>query len=1074
MASDTNDNTADHTPDRERQAEAVFAATLDVPTADRPAAIAAACGDDVDLRRRVDALADALRRADGFLSDPTAGDATIGAGPPLTVAPIGERPGDRIGPYHLLEQIGEGGFGVVFKAEQERPVRRLVALKVIKLGMDTREVVARFEAERQALAMMDHPNIARVFDAGSTAAGRPYFVMELVRGSPITEYADKHKLTTADRVALAVAVCRAVQHAHSKGIIHRDLKPTNVLVMTADDKPVPKVIDFGIAKATQSKLTERTLFTAHRQLIGTPQYMSPEQADSDGVDVDTRTDVYSLGVVLYELLVGTTPLDARSLRSAAFEAMRRMIRDAEPARPSTRLSALGDTLATVATNRGTDARQLSRQLHGELDWIVMRSLEKDRSRRYDTAAALADDLNRYLAGEAVLAGPVSGAYRLRKALRRHRAAVLVGVTVAAALLLGMAGTTAGLVQAKHQRAIAQAERVKADAQTAAAVAAKARADEKERTARATLDFLTTDVLQAPLSAAAKDEEASRMVVRVLLEPAMRSVDEQFKDQPETRAEVQGILASTLSGLRRYDLAVKSAKAAWDAQRAASGDDSGAAVGAMGFYGNTLLGVGRYAEGIDLIKRAYDRSRLLKDDGELSYSVGQYYAEACRSLGRHAEAADVFKRAWDQLRPLTGDAANGAAMTQMLYYAEEILALGRAAEASDLFKRAWDASRQTYGDDNPGTISVMTSYGQAEGQLGHLGVWLDVGKQAFDRSRRVVGPDHPDTLRAMLSYALALRSTGHVDQATDLLRETWERNRQQLGEDNALTKQYADTYAEHLMRLGRYAEATVLYKQGWDFYRRSRGEDDRATLGSMVAYGDGLRLTNRNAEAVVVLKEAWDRGERALGANDPVTSRAMDNYGSTLANLGRTAEAVDLAKRVWDRNRQIWGDDHLTTLWSKYNYASNVDTAKRYAEAESLLRQVVETLERTPPDNVDLKNSFGHFRCTLGTCLWEQHKWAEAEPFLRQAAEDLRTSDPNNSGFYNSLSYLADCLAKQQKWAAAEPVLREDVAWEEAHAEFLASAPEWTSDRKLLDECLAHLGKPPLPTTSPATAPATRP
>ena len=308
---------------------------------------------------------------DGFLSSPTVAprsdetlDPSTGGSPALSQAPVGEKPGEMIGPYKLLEQIGEGGFGIVFSAEQLRPVRRRVALKVIKLGMDTREVVARFEAERQALAMMDHPNIARVFDAGATSTGRPYFVMELVRGSPVTEYADKHKLSTRDRVALAAQICRAVQHAHSKGVIHRDIKPNNVLVTTADDKPVPKVIDFGIAKATQAKLTDMTLFTAHRQLIGTPQYMSPEQADSDGSDIDTRTDVYSLGVLTYELLVGATPLDARSLRSAAFEAMRKMIAEAEPPKLATRLSGLGDSLATVATNRGTDAGHLAKQLQG--------------------------------------------------------------------------------------------------------------------------------------------------------------------------------------------------------------------------------------------------------------------------------------------------------------------------------------------------------------------------------------------------------------------------------------------------------------------------------------------------------------------------------------------------------------------------------------------------------------------------------------------------------------------------------------------------------------------------------------
>ena len=560
--------------DLERRAERIFDQTLDAPTDDRPAAIEAACGGDAALLARVQALA-AADRADGFLSAPTRD-----APPPPTgvsAAELAEQAGTVVGDrYKLLQQIGEGGFGVVFLAEQQVPVRRQVALKVIKLGMDTREVVARFEAERQALALMDHPNIAKVLDAGSTDAGRPYFVMELVRGLPVTEYADKHKLSPADRVALLAQVCRAVQHAHGKGVIHRDLKPSNVLVTTGDgDRPVPKVIDFGIAKATQSKLTDRTLFTQFRQLIGTPQYMSPEQADSEGLDVDTRSDVYSLGVLLYELLVGVTPLDAKALRSAAFEAMRRMIRDDEVPRPSTRLHTMAAaTVTTLATNRSTDAKHLEGAVRGELDWIVMRALEKNRSRRYDTAAALADDLGRYLAGDAVLAGPVSGLYRLRKLARRYRAAVAVGGVVAACLLLGVAGTTFGLVQARRQSARAEAtalvaaaderralagerearaQKAAADANAQAAGRAGdlARAKEKQArdeqvAAKATLDFLTQDVLAQASPYNANDDRVSRVLVDKLIMPALAKIGQRFKGQPLVRAAVQDTLAQTLN------------------------------------------------------------------------------------------------------------------------------------------------------------------------------------------------------------------------------------------------------------------------------------------------------------------------------------------------------------------------------------------------------------------------------------------------------------------------------------------------------------------------------------------------
>lgn len=327
---------------------------------------------------------------------------------------------ERIGLYRILEALGEGGMGVVYLAEQEKPIHRRVALKIIKLGMDTKTTLARFEAEREALALMNHPNVAKVFDAGATETGRPYFVMEHVPGLPITAYCDKHRLTTDERLRLFIEVCNAVQHAHQKGIIHRDIKPSNVLIAVQDDKPVPKVIDFGVAKATQQKLTDLTLFTELGQLIGTPGYMSPEQAEMTALDIDTRTDIYSLGVLLYELLVGALPFDNKTLRAGGFAEIQRIIREVEPFKPSTRLGSLGADSATVARNRKTEARSLLRQVRGDLDWIVMKCLEKDRTRRYDTANGLAQDILRHLASEPVLAGPPSSAYRLRKFLRRNK------------------------------------------------------------------------------------------------------------------------------------------------------------------------------------------------------------------------------------------------------------------------------------------------------------------------------------------------------------------------------------------------------------------------------------------------------------------------------------------------------------------------------------------------------------------------------------------------------------------------------------------------------------------------------
>jgi serine/threonine protein kinase len=471
--------------------------------AERAAYLDRACGGEAALRQRAEALLAALEQAGSFLQQP-AGDPRATSdlphlGPAGPSAPA-EAPGAVIGPYKLIEQIAEGGMGTVWMAQQTEPVKRLVAVKLIKAGMDSKQVIARFEAERQALALMDHPNIARVLDGGTTSAGRPYFVMDLVKGVPITRYCDDHRLTPRQRLDLFIPVCQAIQHAHQKGVIHRDLKPSNVLVALYDGKPVPKVIDFGVAKAAGQGLTDKTLVTGFGALVGTLEYMSPEQAEINQLDIDTRSDIYSLGVLLYELLTGSPPFSRRELTQTGMLEMLRVIREQEPSKPSTKLST-ADGLPTLAANRGTEPAKLTRLVRGELDWIVMKALEKDRNRRYETANSFAMDIQRYVADEAVQACPPSAAYRLRKFVRRHKRPVLAGLLILLALVAGVIGTTHGLIRAEQQRLIVEKQRDELTERNQALQAARERErllNERARqaietvTSKASIDLLTRE------------------------------------------------------------------------------------------------------------------------------------------------------------------------------------------------------------------------------------------------------------------------------------------------------------------------------------------------------------------------------------------------------------------------------------------------------------------------------------------------------------------------------------------------------------------------------------------------------
>ncbi|WZO99795.1 serine/threonine-protein kinase [Isosphaeraceae bacterium EP7] len=685
--------------------------------------LAQACGGDAALVRRVERLVRVGEQEANFLIAPTS-DVTV------CLPAAAERPGVTIGPYKLLEPIGEGGMGTVYMAEQAQPVRRKVALKLIKSGMDSKQVVARFEAERQALALMDHPNIARVLDAGATDSGSPYFVMELVRGVPITEFCDREQLPVAARLELFVLVCRAVQHAHQKGVIHRDLKPSNVLVTLHDGVPVPKVIDFGIAKATGQSLTDKTLFTGFAQLVGTPLYMSPEQAEMSGLDVDTRSDIYSLGVLLYELLTGTTPFDSETLRRAAFDEMRRIIREVEPPTPSTRLSTLGLSLSTVSTRRGSDPRRLNRAVRGELDWIAMKALEKDRRRRYETASDFAADVMRYLTDQAVEACPPSARYRLGKYARRHRAALTAGALVALALF---AGTAASAWQAFRA--------TRAERRAAAAL------DDTG----AVLDFLVGDIF----GGAAPENNGGRVAtIHDILTRGEGKIAARFGRRPPVEASARHALGEAYFALGDYHEAERQYRLVVQLRSQHFGPEAPQTVAAQA----TLVRVLNFQDTVPTTSRLEAEKLARRASAFYRRALGPHHPETIRAAsdlgdalfrrGQRDEARKVLEGVLaDQARVLGPDHPD--ALRTLHIYAKVLLELaGDLAGSEAAFRRGFEDRRRTLGPDHPDTLTSQGYLGAVVFRRGRQDEGIALQLEATEGYRRNFGPNHIRTSGAL--------------------------------------------------------------------------------------------------------------------------------------------------------------------------------------------------------------------------------------------------------------------------------------------------------------------------------------
>jgi serine/threonine protein kinase/tetratricopeptide (TPR) repeat protein len=998
---------------RTPSAKAVFDKALEMESpAERQAYLDAVCAEAPTLRQKVEALLKAYAEAGSFLESPAAKLVAT-----VDERPVRECPGTVIGPYKLLEQIGEGGFGVVFVAEQQQPLRRKVALKVLKPGMDTRQVIARFEAERQALALMDHPNIARVFDGGTTgepggiSPGRPYFIMELVKGIPITDYCDQTQLTPRERLELFLPVCQAVQHAHQKGIIHRDLKPSNVLVTLHDGTPVPKIIDFGIAKALGQQLTDKTLYTGFAQLVGTPLYMSPEQAALSGLDVDTRSDIYSLGVLLYELLTGTTPFDKERLHQAGYDELRRIIREEEPPKPSTRISTLGQAATPLSTQRKSDPKRLSQLFRGELDWIVMKCLEKDRNRRYETANGLARDIERYLRDEPVQACPPSAWYRLRKFGRRNKAALITAALLAGILVLGTLVSTWQAFRATQAEGLAN---TRLEAETEAKAAANASALEAQK--QGELAEQNANAVKGALGQAKANLERADQNLALALEALddvyMKDVEDRIlRDRQMTQAERE----SLEKGLKFYEQFAQQNSGHAELERVTAKAYRRAGYLRMEL-GDWKQAEAQFTTAIPVFEKLADQSGKTADLRQELARCLDLLSQARINAGLNRKAEPSCRQAVAVWQKLVDDFAKEPSyrvgLATSLLRLGMVLAMlngpGGLEEAEKLMCRALGLYK-TMAAEYPGNVGYRREVAVIHHELNHY-ILCPSG-------RRQEAVEHQQQAVAIFE-ARAADSTNNLGYRREL----------------------ADYYLELGQRLneaGQVAQAEEAYHQGLRTYEKLLAEspsaDYRLGVGwTQVSLGNFFLGTKRPKKADEAYRKALDVYTKLISdsSSHPSVMWRLPALAQDLAKLlretGQTVEADAVLRQAadhclaalrrydqWPADRNLPGDP-WEFMNSYRNLGHLLKEVGRFQEAAEAYQRGLRVWEKVHPDLSD--TDLGHWQwlvrnhIEVGRTLTAAGKREESESAFRKAAEVLQQQETQFGGKPEYRRQLAESQA----------------------------------------------------------------